>query len=290
MINVKIYALIFIVAPLIACSPPNDETTTEPEKETDSGNSLVLARVEGKAITEADLHRALERNFSDSTLLLSDEGLRSNLLKSVMASKAMGIVSTKELSVKTLDEIKQKVKSYEEELLVKEYLLLHAIPEPVSNQMVSDYYYNNLSQFGAEKIKLIELVKTNVHPSVEQRDEFLAQLTTIKNNANWAQYTKDNNKNIGLRYQKIKLQRGLLDKATEAAANKLNAGEVSNVVFIEGVPTIIRLLEVQTIVAKPLAEVSAEIRRKLAPIQIKKAVKKASEKALNDVQVIVSEK
>jgi hypothetical protein len=191
------------------------------------------------------------------------------------------------LSTEDLAEIQRKTNAYKEELFVKEYLMQYAVPEPVTTKMVANYYNNNLQQFGGAIVKVVELLNTVRKPSEQQRDQFLSSVNAIKDSRDWKVYAKKESAQLGLVYSKAKVQPGLLDEALESIVQKLAVNEMSDVLFVKGVPTIVRVLDQQQLRAKPLAEVSPDIRKKLAPLQLKKAVRKASEEAVKEAEVII---
>ena len=63
-------------------------------------------------------------------------------------------------------------------------------------------------------------------------------------------------------------------------------GETSRLSFIKGMAYVVRITEEKKIPPRPLSEVSAKIRKSLAPIQVKESVKAASTKALETAEVI----
>ena len=100
----------------------------------------VLATVNGEPITESDVDRMINRTISPAQQTLIDNNLRDKILDSLIASKAMKQLISKELSAEKIAQLEAMVKSYQEELYVKEYLLQYANAKPVSTQMVQNYY------------------------------------------------------------------------------------------------------------------------------------------------------
>jgi len=81
------------------------------------------------------------------------------------------------------------------------------------------------------------------------------------------------------------MQPGLFDPALEGAVKNATLNQASGVVMVKGVPHYVRLLQTKPLTVKPLNEVSAQIRKKLAALQLKKAVKSASETAVSEATV-----
>ena len=57
-------------------------------------------------------------------------------------------------------------------------------------------------------------------------------------------------------------------------------------VFIDGVPNLIRVVDERSATPKPLADVSADIRKILAPLQLRAAVRKASDEIVAASEII----
>ena len=89
----------------------------------------------------------------------------------------------------------------------------------------------------------------------------------------------------GLVYQNAEARKGLLNKHLEQLINSLEVGQVSDVSFVDGNLIVVRVTGISQLAPKPLSEVSADIRKTLAPLQLKKAVKKASQEAIAGAEV-----
>ncbi len=247
--------------------------------------SVVLATVNGVDITEKDVAFTIDRTFSDVDQLFISNSIEEKVLDSLVAAKAMRHHMEKSLPENAIDEIKMKVDAYEDELFVKAYLKEKANPIPVSVEMVADYYESNPEQFGGGTLKTVELLQTKKRLSGKERETFLAQMQNIKSAENWQELATTGVGGVALTVKRIKVQPGLLDKNIEAAVNGLSPGETSGVIQANNQSTVARVLSEEILPVKPLHEVSAEIRKKLAPLQLKKAVKKASEEAIKNADV-----
>jgi hypothetical protein len=69
----------------------------------------------------------------------------------------------------------------------------------------------------------------------------------------------------------------------------LKTGQASSLTFIDGVAYAVRIKEEKKIAPRPLADVSDRIRKILLPVQLKKAVKKASEKLVRQADILYME-
>lgn len=265
---------------LTACEPQKENVTIEVEQELQSD---VLATVNGDAITQDDIDFMIERTFSGSEQLFFNDEMQAKVLDSLIASKAMQQKMQATLSEDRLADIKNRTRAFAEELYVKEYLTEYATPEPVSSKMVQDYYQQYPEEFGGGESRVFEMLATTSKPSEDKRDAILAASRTLKSNSNWLAYS--NNNDLDLVHKNATMQPGLFAQALERAIKTTEVGEASEIVFIKGVPHMVRVLSVKELPAQSLSRVSAQIRKKLAALQLKKAVKSASETAISEATV-----
>ena len=274
--------LIFIAFGFMLSSCAEKNTVNKEENKQPIDTRVVLATVYGKAITEADVDFVINRTFSAIDQAQDTNELRYKVLQSLIASRAMSHHITHNADEDVLTDIDAKTAAYREELYVKEYLEKYATPEPVSTQMVVDYYQNNLPLFGAKTVKTFELLSTKNDASVEEKNQFINVAIELNKVTDWSEYSNQHS----LEYKQLNFREGLLTPALENALQQLGEGDVSNVIVTSGTPTLLRVIRVNEISARPLAEVSADIRQRLAPLQIKKAVKAATENIMNTANVV----
>ncbi len=246
---------------------------------------VVLAKVNGEPITDEDVDLALERTFSTVDLMLAGQDLRDKVLDSLIASRAMKQAVAKEMSEEEIEGIRRKVRAYQEELFVKEYLQRHAAPEPVTAEMVAQYYGEHPEQFGAEALRDFELLKAPAKQNEAARDKLLNAIPAIRGEVNWTKVAKSLAAQYGLQYQQGRSKTGLLHPKLDEALQRLDKGATSDVIYIDGQLHLVRLRDVTRTSPKPLSEVSADIRKKLAPRQLKKAVRQLSERARSEADV-----
>jgi len=249
----------------------------------------VLVQVNNEVITDEDLQFFIDKAFTNNVAAIQNTEINQKILASLVASKAMKITMQAELSQEQLNNIEMKTKHYQEELFIKEYLQQYAIPEPVSFTMVKNYYHKNLEQFGKTNVKVIEILQRKTKLNEGERDAILANVSTINDVANWQSYAENKGKSLGLSYVKTKFTPNLFDQNVTKVINDMQVGEKAKITFVQGRPYIVRVVDVQTLPAKPLSAVSADIRKKLAALQLKKAVKESSEKVIEKVNVVYTE-
>lgn len=261
----------------------------ETQHESPIEQSTILARVNNEVITDEDLHFFINKTFANNSLAIRNKEIKKNILASLVASKAMKIAMQAELSQDEINDIKIKTQHYEEELFIKEYLQQYAIPEPVTSAMISNYYQEHLDQFGQVDVKTVEILQRKTKLNEGERDSILTNLSTINAEKNWQNYAENKGKPLGLSYIKTRFSPGIFDKNIAEVIEKMQVGDNSKITFVQEQPYIVRVIAKQTLPAKPLSSVNADIRKKLAALQLKKAVKESTEKVLQQVNVVYTE-
>ncbi|WP_189398886.1 peptidylprolyl isomerase [Arenicella chitinivorans] len=244
----------------------------------------VLATVNGEAITQADVDFMLTRLFGNPTAPAITDSVKEKALQSLIASSAMRQVVDKTLSTERKTDLAQRVRAFEEELYVKEYLSVHAKPMPIDSIRIQDYYDRNPTKFGGGDEHLITMLSLTKQAGDAERNQFIALSDELKKQQDWASYAKSSS--LNLRYQEVTLRPGLMDATIEQVVTGLKPGNASDVFFSLGKPYIVRLTSVRSIPPKPLAEVRDEIRKILGAEQMRTLVKRASEQALESAEVV----
>lgn len=271
---------------LFSCSQKDREAetlATDSSAANYDGATLVL--VNGEEITEADVETMINRTFSVGEQLSINEEVQQKVLESLIASKAMKQRVSTEMSAYELHELKQKVSAYEEELFIQEYMSRHVTPEPVTTAMVQQYYEEHPERFGGGKIKIFEMLTPDVALDEKQRDRLLASAQRIREAKNWQQLAQGFDNEFGLRYASAKANPNVLDKNTLRVVSGLSVDETSAFIFENQVPVIYRVTGEEVLTPKPLAEVSTEIRKMLAPVNLRKAVKKVTTEVIAEAKV-----
>ncbi len=248
----------------------------------------VLAKVNDEPITDVDVNFMIERSFDRAYITGADAGLQQKILDSLIASRAMKQLVLKELSQEEIAKIKNLSKAYEEELYVKEYLQKHVTPEPVTAEMVQEYYTKHPEEFGAEAVRDFELLKAPENLDEQLRDQLLKKINTIRNTTNWAGSASAWQQELRLQFQQGRSKAGLLNKSLEQKIAALKKGETSDVFYIDGELYLVRVTNIVQAAPKSLPEVSGDIRKRLAPLMLRNAVKKASENARSKTKVVVT--
>ncbi len=271
-----------LVSVLAACSKP---ASTTDDNSTAAQQEKILASVNGEAITADQLDLAIDRTLASVDQALISNEIKGRVLDSLIASKAMSQSIQQQMDEQQLRQIELRAQAYKEELYVKEYLSRNVVPETVTTDMVKAYYQEHLAEFGQVSYQSFEMLTTEAALAETARDKLLAITAEIKGSEDWPSLVKQQG-DAPLVYRRGKSIEGLLDPRIISVMDGLQVGETSDVAFIDGVPVIIRVTGAQTQPAKPLAEVSADIRKALAPMQLRKAVKRVTEQLVSQADVV----
>ena len=279
--------LVLLLTTIIACSEQQEgsENETEANSTTQQQSDPVLVRVNNTEITSNDLSIVIDRTLGAAASVSMNAELRNKLLESMVQSRTMALLSEKEIDADDLATIESKTKLYREELLVKEYLQRHIAAQPVTQEMVEAYYRDNLQRFGVIESKTFEYITSTAEMDSDKRNSLLKRLSNATFESDWKTFVGSLKEDgYPLRYQRATIKIDLLNAPLKQLVSQTPKGGISPVKFGR-VLYLVRVLDVNTTEPKPLAEVSVDIRKSLAHLQMKKAVKEASAQAQNNVVI-----
>lgn len=283
----KLYLVPLFSVLLFACDQVTEPVTTEQEQ-TEIVTENVLAKVNGEPITEFQLDWAINRTLGDSAALYADGKLYEKMLQSLISSRSMSLLAEKQLGQEETALLDEKVRSYREELLVKQYLQANTTVEPVTTEQVQQYYDNHPEEFGADLVKEFELIVSVGKLSASDKAKLLKEFEFAKSQKDWSVWAnKLSQQAYPVTYKKAKSQLSLLSTAIQKLIANTPVNKTSEVYFGEQL-IIARVISETKLEAKPLSQVSIEIRKKLAPVNMKKALKEASELAGKKVKVEIN--
>lgn len=249
----------------------------------------ILATVDGEPIYASEVNAAWSRTFSQQDAMFAGEELEDRLLKSLVASRVMARKAEAVMSDADKVELDLQVAAWREEQLVKRYLAEHTAPEPVSNDMVEEYYLKHPELFGGGQRHQFEMLKVSYRNDTALRDRALDALGNAASEKDWARYSAAlNGKGLTVIHQRVVADASFDDKTLLARVRALQAGQVSPLSTAQGEVVVIRLNAVETVTPRPLIEVRDDIRRRLAPVKLRAAVKQAMDAALQDATVVYS--
>ncbi|WJN59428.1 peptidyl-prolyl cis-trans isomerase [Pseudomonas sp. SO81] len=248
--------------------------------------SATLVTVDESPITRAQLELTIERTLGDSAPLFANEEVERKILDSLVSSRAMALLAERELDASEKQQLDLKAQAYREELLVRHYLQEHATPEPVSTEMVADYYNRHPEEFGGGVEKSFEIIASTTELDERQRSELITLLSGAEvQKGDWqALVASWRTAGRPLEYRQNKLRPEMLGQPLRSLVEGTATGSLAPL-YTNGQLLLVRVTAEQKLPAKPLAEVSAAIREKLAPQALKKAVKELSAQAVEQVKV-----
>lgn len=274
-------AVLLVIAPL-GCAVGE----RPPRKVVLPDDNVVLAEVGGAPITRYDLERTLKSTLGEGSGPQLGEQGRKKLLESLVQSKAISQAREEEMSATELAQLDKKVAAYREDLLVKQYLSRHTRPRPLTEAKVKAYYEQHAERFGGKQVRSYELIATTAPVAAAGRKALMAALSEAKQQADWAAAVKQ----LQTAGHRVELRRGTTEEAVlhtklRSLLQGLPLDRTSDLTFVEGRAYVARITQERAGALKPLSEVSAEIRRTLAPAQLKHSVKQAAEQVMKDAKV-----
>lgn len=275
----RLVVLLAGVLILASCDKPADKTLV-------LNKGAVLAEVNGHKIYQQDLDNTLIAMFGEYQASSLDVQGREKALQSLVASRAMADLALKTIDQQQMDFIEDKAQRYRENLIINAYVKQNIVPEPVTNKMVEDYYNGHLEKFGQQSLRQYELLSTKSALPADSRDKFLQAFEQAKKLEPEKIQQQLKQQGYELLYHKGITGENLLEPKIRdfIAAQKLN--DLSNITFVDGKAIAVRVNSDITKPAKPLSTVREDIRKSLAMIQLKKAIKILSEIALEQVNIV----
>jgi len=282
----KLISLSVIALLLTACDKNTDKQNNNEASLQDNKGAL-LAEVDGEKIHQQQLDALLVSMFGEYQASLLDEQGRKKALDSMVASKALVKVSLQQLGKEEIEQIEFKSQQYRENILVNAYVKQQMTPQPVSNVMIEEYYQTHLENFGQKKLPEYELLTTKAVLADVSRDKFLQAFSEV-DKAKGLKYIKQQmeKKKFSVEYHKGVLGESVLQAKIHNFIKSQKLQKVSNITFIDNKPYIALIISEQTRAAAPLSEVRENIRKTLAMKQVKETVKKLSEEAVKQVNVV----
>ncbi len=251
----------------------------------------ILAMVNNSPITSGDFEYMAKRTYGKDYIKALDKKSRKTLLESLVFARAIAQEAQAELTEQEKAIIESKTKAFREELLIQRYLAKNIQPQPVSDEMIKQYYQSHLEEFGKKNIHQYEIIMTKSKIKSGQRKRMLSALDNAKSHKNWDKWSKTLlDKGFPISFTSGSFKKGRLDKSLSKLILSLDAGEVSSPAFINERLYIVKITNIERVQPRPLKEVSSSIKRKLAPLAVKKALKQAKEQVLKKAKISYMDK
>lgn len=271
---------------LLAACGDKKENQVAPEKIPERVLSPTLVKVDGNAITEMDLELAVHRTLGPNSLFQADSKAQRKILESIVMSKALALKTDSLLTDEQRYEIELQTLAYRDELLAKRYLKEHVSPSPVTNEMVESYYRDNIEKYSTPAKLQVEFIQADTTMTSSQRGAVMAALTRARTERDWkAWVSSQNTQKLPVSYSQNAFVSKAMSSDIAQVVSALKEGESSNVFFISKRPAIARIIQRISGTARPLEQVSKEIRKTLAPIQLKKAIKASADEVMANMTI-----
>lgn len=278
--SIRIIALLLLfMGVVVGCENQSDQVQLP-------GDEVILAKVNGQQISRYDLDSAIHNMLGAQQADLLDAQARKKVLESLVLSRVMALSAENDLAADEKIELDKQVARYREQLLAKAYLTAHAEPQPVTTQMVSDYYLQHPEQFGQKTLYHYEILAGSGNSSGEERKALLTTMQTATSSKDWkilSERWKGEGKKII--YHQAKGTLDVVDQKLTSILKGMDQNQTSNILYQDGVPFVIRLNQKHVVPPRPLSQVSAEVRKSLIPMQLKKQIQKLSDELMKTAEV-----
>ena len=249
-------------------------------------DSPVLVKVEGTVITEQDLEENLARLLGERQAAVVGANARRNALESMVISRIISGKAKNKISDKQLVAIERKTNAFKENLLVNEYLKNNSVVEPVTEEMVRDYYEKNTDRYGPAIDRRYEMIYTIEKISQNQRDSLLSLLKDADIKTDWKTLTsRIQKKGLEIYYRQGNANDVMLNSRVRNLMKPLKLKTSSGVTFVDGRLYQARIVSETKKEPRPLSEAHMEIRELLKPIKIKDAIRKVSDELVKSAKV-----
>ena len=220
--------------------------------------------------------RSLKKDYSELP-----EELQGRLLESVISTVAMSQIAKSQAQIDEQEKIEAAVSAYRDELWVKEYLKENAIPQPVSNQQIDEYYNSHPEYFGGGEV--VDYTHIRCRYSENKTIKDCTKLLAVNDVNSWFEAAEKHgeitviNATLNTLLEKHELSRVVVNTQEKKFSGFKNSASELNRIFV---------IEKRKLSPKPLVTVQKEIRERLAPLQLKKAIKEASKRARSTLKIV----
>jgi hypothetical protein len=235
--------------------------------------SNVLAAVSGQKITQAQLDYQLSK-ISGISEQEDTQAVRQKMLESLVLAKLMAHKQSQTMSHKQRQQLEIEVNAYREERLVHHYLNQNIEAKPPTSQQVNDFYQTNKQRFGGG---IYAHSQTFLLSDDCQLDDSVSS-DAVKLKASLQATACQSNKT-----RKTRLVKDLA-KTMNVTPQDLKPGTPLWLMSDRG-QTITFIEKIETRQAKPMVEVASDIRKMLAPAQLRMAIAKTRVELLKETDV-----
>ncbi len=275
------WKLLLVVSALLllaSCQRTDNVSDTKSTDREMGGDNPVLVKINNENVTQKDIDFTLLKLLGPSGATKADENARKKVLESLVISRVISQEAQKTMSAESRQNIDQQVAAFREELLVKHYLKEHVEPQPITQEMIKNYYEKYPEKYGAKTVREFVMLTTSEKHAGGTGKKLLKTFSEAVAVKNWHAYVK----NLSKQGVPVKIKQGnsdekLLHAQLYKVIKTLKPGETSKPFFVEEKPYVVRVTKENQKSARPLNEVSAEIRQTLLSVQLKTAVRQLSQ-------------
>ena len=267
--------LLVSVGMLSACSDESDLSSSIPD-------GTPVAYVDDTPITTTQVDHMTSKLGLNQATLIKQPDAKNKIRETLINSRAMALLSDASMDKKARHEVELAVAAYREELLVHRYLKDHVVPEPVGMELVEEYYRKHPEEFGGGLEKTFEMLRAPDGLEDEERNRLIRKISESSKAKNWKALANTMGDKVSYRQATARVD--VLEEPVKSLVSSTSPGNVSPLSTAKGI-VVVHVISEKKLPSKPIEQVSSEIRKRLAPIKLKEAIKKAAEDALTKVEV-----
>jgi len=285
--------LLAVMAVMLVACDQGPETLAPNSLETKQKNATagliadsdpVLVRVGESEVRQSQMTVLLQRLPNAETDLVTDD-TRQKVLESLVQIRTLAMAAEQQLAEQEQRLLDAKVQAFRDELLAQKYLQMNMAPEPVTSAMVMNYYNEHLDEFTEKGKVRFQTLTTTKDLDDSVRKKVLQAFAAAKNDDDWKAYaSKVTAQGLAVKYKAAQMVPKQLPDSIKLQVEQLAVGAVSDLIYGEQIE-IVKLIAREPDRIQPIASVSAKIRKKLAPMQLKKALKLAAEQVMEKTEI-----
>lgn len=259
-----------------AKAAPAGSTVTDP----------VLARVGDTEIRRSQLDVLIAR-LDVPQIGEASADLQQKMLQSLVRARALALAAERSMNGEERLEIEARVQAFRDELLAQYYLQNNVVTQPVDAAQVKDYYLDHLGKYtvpGQVNYEYFEAAPDKDLDDVA-RHKVIAAFAQAKGHKDWRAYAEElKRRGLPVVFKAAQLQPHLIANPLRAEVQSLQEGQTSSIIYGDRV-MVARVVSREAPQVRPLHQVSAEIRKKLAPMQLKQALSESAHSVLQHIKV-----
>lgn len=246
----------------------------------------VLARVGESEIRQSQLDILIGRlDATQYTGINAD--LEQKMVQSLVRARALAIAAEQSMSGDEKLKLEARVQAFRDELLAQHYLQNHVVAQPVTADQVKQYYESNQDEYTTPGRVRYQYLTTIAAEKLGEgkRQQLVTALAGAKSQSDWKAYASSlKGRGLPVEYKEAELRPQLIAESLRSHVRALEAGQVSSLIYGPELVTV-KLVSREPDQVQPMHEVSAEIRKKLAPIQLKRALSDSAKRILQEFDV-----